>query len=245
VQVRWRWKHEEKGLQMNDTNETEGIVIFGAGKIAEVAHGYFSRDDARPIKAFTCDRSHCGSGIHLGLPLVPFDEIAVRFPPSRFQMFVAIGYHQMNALRADRCAQARALGYRLASYVAPSAWLPAGVAHGDNSLVLDGVTVQPGAKLGRNVALWSGVVVGHHTTVQDDCWLAAGATIGGGSVIGEASFVGLNATIGHEVTVGRRCLLGARTLVTKSLPDERVVADADSNVLRLESGRFLQISKLT
>ena len=219
----------------------EGIVIFGAGKIAEVAHGYFSRDHQRPIVAFTCDREHCTADRFLGLPVVPFDEVEKRYPAQRFGMFVAIGYHRMNALRADRCAQARERGYQLASYVAPSAWLPKGLEHGDNCLILDDVTVQPGARLGRNVALWSGTVVGHHSTVEDDCWLAAGATIGGGSTIGQGSFVGLNATIGHEVRIGRRCLLGARTLVTKDLIDERVVADADSTTLRLDSGRFLQI----
>jgi UDP-3-O-[3-hydroxymyristoyl] glucosamine N-acyltransferase len=104
--------------------------------------------------------------------------------------------------------------------------------------------VQPGASIGRNVALWSGAVVGHHSRIDDDCWLAAGAVVGGGSRVGAASFVGLNATVGHAVSVGQRCLLGARTLVTKDLADERVVADADSATLRLDSGRFLQISRL-
>ena len=96
-----------------------------------------------------------------------------------------------------------------------------------------------------NVALWSGTVVGHHSRIDDDCWLAANVTVGGGSRIGASSFLGLSATVGHAVNVGQRCLLGARTLVTKDLADERVVADADSPTLRLDSGRFLQISKLT
>jgi sugar O-acyltransferase (sialic acid O-acetyltransferase NeuD family) len=222
----------------------EGIVIFGAGKIAEVAHGYFGRDDARPVVAFTADRPHCSADAFLGLPLLPFDEIAERFPPTRFAMFVAVGYHRMNALRAERCEQARAMGYRLASYVSPQAWTPAGFAPGDNCLVLDRVTVQPGASIGRNVALWSGAVVGHHGRIDDDCWLAAGAVVGGGSRVGAGSFVGLNATVGHAVSVGQRCLLGARTLLTKDLADERVVADADSATLRLDSGRFLQLSRL-
>jgi len=223
----------------------QGIVIFGAGKIAEVAAGYFARDDARPVVAFTCDREHCSGSQFLGRPLVAFDEVAERFPPERFGLFVAIGYHALNAVRAQRCADARSLGYTLPSYVASTAWLPEGVAPGDNALILDRVTVQPGARLGRNVALWSGVVVGHHSVVDDDAWLAAGAVIGGGSRIGAGSFVGLNATIGHAVEIGRRCLIGARTLVTKHVADERVVADADSATLRLDSPRFLQISKLT
>ena len=223
----------------------EGIVIFGAGKIADVAHGYFTRDDPRPIVAFTCDRGHGAGRQFKGLPWVPFDELEQHYPPHRFELFVAVGYHELNALRAQRCEQARRRGYQLATYMSTSAWVPAGFKHGDNCMILDQVTVQPGASIGRNVALWTGTVVGHHSRVEDDCWLAAGATIGGGSTIGQACFVGLNATIGHEVRVGKRCVLGARTLVNKDIDDERVVADSDSNILRLDSGRFLQISKLT
>lgn len=223
----------------------KSIVMFGAGKIADVAAAYFARDDDRPVVAFTCDREHCRSNQFLDRPLVPFDEIARHFPPSTHAMFIAIGYHQLNALRSERCRAARALGYELASYIAPSAWLPEGFEPGDNALILDRVTVQPGARIGRNVALWSGVTIGHHSTVEDDAWIAAGAVIGGSSLIGQGCFVGLNATIGHEVTIGRRCLLGARTLITKHVADERVVADADSATQRLDSTRFLQVSKLS
>jgi sugar O-acyltransferase (sialic acid O-acetyltransferase NeuD family) len=223
----------------------EGIVIFGAGKIAEVAHGYFTRDGGRPIAGFCVDRAHARGDRFLGLPLCAFDEVTRHFPPDRFEMFVAVGYHQLNALRAERCAQARALGYRLTSCISPDAWTPSSFEHGDNCLVLDRVSIQPGAMLGRNVALWSGTVVGHHSRIDDDCWLAANVTVGGGSRIGTASFLGLGATVGHAVHIGQRCLLGARTLVTKDVADERVVADADSPTLRLDSGRFLQISKLS
>jgi hypothetical protein len=46
------------------------------------------------------------------LPLVPFEEAARRYPPDDHQMFIAVSYAQMNRLRAERYAQARALGYR-------------------------------------------------------------------------------------------------------------------------------------
>lgn len=219
------------------------IVLFGTGKIAEVAHGYFQRDPQQRVVAFTCDRDYCRAPVHAGLPCVPFDEVHQHFAPDRYEMFIALGYHQLNALRAERYRQAKERGYRLASYIDAGAWVPASLEPGDNRFILDGVTVQPGAGLGNNVALWSKVVVGHHSQVGDHCWLAAGATLGGGCTVGEASFLGLQATVGHGTRVGARCLIGARTLLTKDVADERVIADADSPVLPMDSPRFLKISK--
>lgn len=221
------------------------IVIFGAGKIAEVAYGYFAKAARYRVVAFVCDRGYCGAGEFLGKPCVPFDDAPRRFPPERYGLFVAIGYHALNALRAERYARAKQIGYHLVNCIDPGAWLPENAEIGDNCMVLDGATVQPGARIGNNVALWSGAMVGHHSRVNDHCWLAAGATLGGNCEVGEATFVGLNATLGHGVQVGRRCLIGARALLTKALADERVVADRDSETLRIDSPHFLKISKLT
>ena len=221
------------------------VVIFGTGKIAEVACSYFEQSSQYQVAAFTCDREYCADHLFLNKSCVPFDEVATHFPANEYAMFIALGYHQLNALRAERYHQAKAQGYRLVNYVHANAYVPQGVVLGDNCMILDGVTIQPGARLGSNIALWSQVVVGHHSHILDHCWLASGAAVGGGSRIGQSTFVGLNATIGHEVQIGERCLIGAHTLVTKNLADERVVADTDSTVLPIDSPRFLKISKLT
>src|SRR4051794_37847194 len=93
------------------------LVIFGAGKIAEVVHGLLSDDPHYSVAGFTCDRQFMTHNEKQGLPIVAFEEVENLFSPAAFVMIVAIGYQDINAVRADRCKQAREKGYRLASWI--------------------------------------------------------------------------------------------------------------------------------
>lgn len=225
------------------------LIIFGLGKISDVAYHHFIRDKEYQVVAFTCDaewlsdksddqRQHCG------IPVLPFEDIERHYPPESVAMFVAIGYHELNSVRATKCGQAKAKGYRLISYVSPRAdhgpWLEVG----ENCLILDGVGIQPGVRIGNNVSIWNNVLIGHHSVIHDHCWLAAGATLGGLVDLGERSFVGLNATIGGELAIGTDCFLGAGTLVLKCAPDRSVFVAAGTEKFRLDSKAFIRMTKM-
>lgn len=222
------------------------VVLFGTGKIAEVVTGYLERDGRDRVVAYTVDADWVSGTEHQGRPVVAFEEVEEHYPPDRHAMFIALGYHDLNRVRAERCEQARAKGYRLISYVSPLSWPgPDHVQTGDNCLVLDGATIQPGATIGNDVQVWSSVVVGHHSRVHDHAWVAAGSMIGGGATIGASSFLGLSVTVGHEVTVGERCFLGAGTLVLKDAPARGVYIAPGTEPGRLDVDSFLKITKLS
>jgi sugar O-acyltransferase (sialic acid O-acetyltransferase NeuD family) len=220
------------------------LIVFGAGKIAEVLCDYIQRDSDYEVAAFSCETAFARTGEYCGLPLVPFDDIARLFPPDRYEMHIAVGYHQLNRLRERLFSEAKAKGYRLASFVSSRSWPGRDARVGENCFVADGVSIEPGASIGDNVSLWSNVVVGHHAQIRNHCWLAAGTVIGGGAVVEDRCFLALNVTVGNEVTVGADSILGARTLVTKSLAPKSVVVERDTELFRLDSERFLRISKL-
>lgn len=221
------------------------LVIFGLGKIGEVAYRHILRDATHEVVGFTCDAGWMdGRASHFGLPAWPFEEIERHVPPGSAEMFVAIGYHGLNAARAAKCAEAKAKGYRLASYVSPRADTGPWLEVGENCLILDGVGIQPGVRLGNDVSLWNNVLVGHHSTVGDHCWIAAGATLGGGVSLGERSFVGLNATVGGEVTLGAECFLGGGCLVLKDAPAKSVFVARATDRFRLESDAFVRMTAM-
>ena len=226
------------------------LVIFGLGKIADVAYHHFRRDGAYQIVAFTCDAAWLPDAggepeiRHYGHPVVPFENLERQYPPEAVAMFVALGYHELNAVRARKCGEAKAKGYTLVSYVSPRAdhgpWLEIG----ENCLILDGVGIQPGVRIGDDVSLWNNTLIGHHSTIRDHCWIAAGATLGGGVVLGERSFVGLNATIGGELSIGADCFLGAATRVLKDAPPRSVFIAPATERFRLESDAFLRMTRM-
>ncbi len=227
----------------------EKLVIFGTGMISDVAFHHFVRDGLYQVVAFTCDAAWIdadkdGAPTHHGLPLVPFEEVERTYPPDEVTMFVALGYHELNALRVRKCSESKAKGFRLASYISPKSdhgpWLDVG----ENCLILDSVGIQPGVRIGNNVSIWNNVLIGHHSVIEDDCWLAAGATIGGAAVIGRGSFIGLNATIGGHIKLGFECFLGASTLVLKSAPAQSVFIAKATEKFRLESPEFLRMTMM-
>lgn len=225
------------------------LVIFGIGKISEVAFHHFTRDSGYEVVGFTCDEQWLPPGLpaevrHMGLPVNGFAQIERTFPPDRADMFIAVGYQDLNAVRTAKCAEARARGYRLASYVSSCADQGPWLEIGDNCLILDSVGIQPGVRIGNNVSIWNSSLIGHHSTVHDNCWIAAGATLGGMVSLGASCFVGLGATIGGEVGIGERSFIGAGTLVTKPADAGSVFVERDTEKFRLDSDGFLRITKL-
>jgi sugar O-acyltransferase (sialic acid O-acetyltransferase NeuD family) len=194
------------------------LVIFGVGELADLAHFYFT-EAGRRIAAFTVDAAYLRGNTFHDAPAVAFETISESFPPSRFEMFVAIGYRDLNCKRSERCAIAIQRGYRLASFASPKADLWPGLAVGANCLVMEGNVLQPYSRLGVGVILGSGNLISHHAVVEDYCYLAARVVIGGAARVGHHSFVGLNVTVREKVRIGASCLVGAAALVLKDVPD--------------------------
>jgi FlaA1/EpsC-like NDP-sugar epimerase len=96
------------------------VVIFGNGQVAELALARLREHRRHEVMGFVVDRPFVGEGRLHGLPVRPFDEVASHWPPGQHAMFVAVGPVRVNRLRAERCAQARALGYALVNIVSPA-----------------------------------------------------------------------------------------------------------------------------
>ena len=220
------------------------IVVFGAGKIADVVHASMAGDPKIEIAGFTCDPAFVTEKTKHGLPVVPFDAVERMFPSGDFAMFVAVGYHELNRLRAERCAAARAKGYRLVSWVSPRVSLDPSVTIGENCLVLEGASVQPFATLGDGVFVWSGAVVAHHANVGDYCWLASNSTVSSTTVLGPNCFLGVNVAIGHGLEIGARCIFGAGAVATRDTAPDGVYIAGDTERFRLDSAHFLKFAKL-
>ena len=218
------------------------IIIFGTGKIAEVVFQYFSRDPEIHVVALTVDEAYLKPVAWTSLPLVPFEKIEESFSPDDYELFVAVGYQDLNRLRAERCKRAKSKGYTLFSYVDRSIGVPEDFQWGENCLVLGPQNIQPRVKIGHNVFVWSGVTLGHHSYIEDDVWITSGAQIAGNVAIGAGSFIGINATVVDSIRIGKNSLLGAAVLVTQSLPDESVVIERGTEISRLTSTQFLKLS---
>jgi sugar O-acyltransferase (sialic acid O-acetyltransferase NeuD family) len=190
------------------------VVIFGVGDFASLIWYCLTQDAGRRVVAFTADRPFllCHgermTSLH-GLPVVPFDELPSRYPPDEVELFVGLGFRQINRLRQARYEQARSMGYSFIRHASARASIWPDLQLGENSAVFDGATVQPFAQIGNNVMVRSTAFVAHHVRVDDHAFIAAGATLGGHVQVEQGAFVGLRAVVKDGVRVAAHSFVGA------------------------------------
>lgn len=226
---------------MRDLKMKKPLVIFGAGDIAQLAHAYFTRDSEYAVAAFTVDAAYLKLPEFCGLPVVPFEEVVHRYPPATHELFVAVSYTQLNQVRKEKYLAAKALGYRMASYVSSRASVLNDGQIGENCFILEDNTLQPFARIGNNVTLWSGNHIGHHAVISDHCFIASQVVISGGVEIGESCFIGVNATLRDHIKVGYKCVLGAGTLLLADAEPEGVYLGAATERSKVPSTRLKRI----
>lgn len=218
------------------------IVLFGTGKIAEVVHHFMVHEAGMQVVAFTVDAAYIGDGRKEGLPVVDFASVEKQFKPGEHDLFIALGYHEMNALRARKIAEAKAKGYTLPAFIHAQSGLPKGTPVGENCFIMRDVHIHPKVSIGNDVFVWSGAIIGHHSTLGNHLWITSGANIAGACTIGDHCFFAINSTVGHGVSIGRRCFIGANALVTKDMADEQVVIAQADKPIRLSTDQFLRMS---
>jgi sugar O-acyltransferase (sialic acid O-acetyltransferase NeuD family) len=221
------------------------IVLFGTGKIAEVLLYFLRYHSDYEVAACTVNRAFLSGDSWQGLPAIAFEEVEQLYPPGKYEMFVALGYQELNALRARTCAEAKAKGYTLISYVHPESGLPQDCEYGENCFIMNNVLIHPRVRIGNNVFVWSGAMIGHHSTIGDHCWLTSCANISGVVTVGKSCFFAVNATVAHNVVIGDECFIGANALVTKCAENNQVFLAENTKAFRLNSHQFLRMSNFT
>ncbi|MGF6924158.1 DapH/DapD/GlmU-related protein [Paraburkholderia sp. 40] len=165
------------------------IVVFGISPFSRMVCSLFADSGADTVVR-TAHQRFIPQDEHGDLPFVPFETLPQSHPPHEYEVFVALEHARQNIARAEIAETARQQGYRLASYVSPSAQLGARVVIGEHSLVLEGAIAQYDVRIGNNV------IVGAR------CFFGQGTEIGENAYFGSAVFVDRFSKIGRHCTIG-------------------------------------------
>ena len=132
---------------------------------------------------------------------------------------LGIGIVNLDTGRVALHRKLLALGLALPSIVSPTAVVNRDVAIGDGTVVMDGVVINPGARIGECSIINTHAVVEHDCTVGYGSHIAPGVVLCGGVSVGAQSIVGAGACVLPGVQIGERCLIGAGATVTHDLAE--------------------------
>jgi sugar O-acyltransferase (sialic acid O-acetyltransferase NeuD family) len=219
------------------------LIIFGSAEIAELAYFYFQNDSDYDVVGFTIDDEFIDSESFLNLPLIPFSKVAKYYSPSLYSMHVALSYMQLNKLREKKYFEAKALGYRLPSYVCSKSSYWSDLSVGENCFILENQTIQPSVKIGNNVVLWSGNHLGHGSVIQDHAYISSHVVISGHCTIGSRTFIGVNSTVKDFTTIGEDCFLGMGSIITGDMHNGSVSISTSASILAADDRRAQFLKK--
>jgi sugar O-acyltransferase (sialic acid O-acetyltransferase NeuD family) len=216
----------------------KSLVIFGIADVAKLAHFYFSTDSEYEVVAFTVDATYRTETTFCDLPVIAFEEISKQYAQEQCEIFVALGYSKLNAIRKEKYLAAKALGYRIASFISTNATVLNEGRIGENCFIFEDNTIQPFVTIGNNVTLWSGNHIGHHSTIKDHCFIASHVVVSGGVEVGEQCFIGVNATLRDRIKIGERCVIGAGALLLADAEPEGVYMGVATERSKVPSTRL-------
>lgn len=152
----------------------------------------------------------------LGMPYLGNDEMLPGFKKqySHLCAVLGIGYLGEGDMRQRLVENLRALGVTIPTIISPQAVINEEVKIGEGTVVMDGVVVNSGTRIGKYVIINTRASIDHDCEIGDFTHIAPGVTLSGGVKVGIHSFVGVGATVVQYKTVGDQCIIGAGAVVT-------------------------------
>ena len=201
------------------------VVIFGTLDTAELAHYYLTNDSKYEVVAFTVNQKYLEEdtfvprGTDEIYPVVAFEDLESKYPPSEYLLFAPMTGVKMNTLRKKIYEEGKTKGYKYISYISSKATV-CNNKIGENCFILEDNTLQPFTEIGNNVIMWSGNHIGHHGKIEDHVFFTSHVVLSGHCHVKERAWLGVNATIRDYTTIGEGCLIAMGAMITKNTEDE-------------------------
>lgn len=205
-------------------------IIWGATGQAKVAYDILTSEGAEIIHIFDNNSSLVS----------PFLGIPLSFGPNGMLSFIgSLSHHQLNPSDIDCIA---AIGGAHGEAREKMTLFMEGHGFKPRSLIHKSVLISPTARIGKNVQLLAGAIIGafasigdysiintganvdHDCTIGRNCHLAPRASLAGEITVEDGVFIGTNATILPRLRICAGSIVGAGAVVTKDVAPGYVVA---------------------
>jgi sugar O-acyltransferase (sialic acid O-acetyltransferase NeuD family) len=201
-------------------NKNGRVILQGGGGHAHVVLDCL-RAEGREVSAIFDPQYHHGQ-----LAGVPF---LGRYNPDIEKdalMLIAIGNNQV------RKEVVAATSHAFTNTVHPSVLFSSQSDMGTGNMILHGVIIQTGTRIGNHVIVNTRGQVDHHCVIRDFVHIGPGVTLCGNVSIGEGTLVGAGAVIIPGVKIGAWATVGAGSVVVRDVPDYAVAVGNPARVVK-------------
>jgi carbonic anhydrase/acetyltransferase-like protein (isoleucine patch superfamily) len=91
------------------------------------------------------------------------------------------------------------------------------------------------------VVLWSGNHIGHHSVIQDNCFISSHVVVSGFCNVGANSFLGVNATLANNITIGEDNWIGLGVTIAQNTEPNALFKGARPEPEKIGARRFFKV----
>ncbi len=198
------------------------IVVIGGGGHAKVLISILKRLDGYDVIGYTDVRDN---GPVLGIPYLGSDDVLQNLLDQGIgKAVLGIGQIKNYQIRQKIVTRAKSINFKFPPIVAPSAIINEDVSLDEGVVVMDGVVINSGTRVGAFSIINTKASVDHDCNIAEFVHIAPGVTLSGGVTVERFTLIGTGASVIQGITVGEKCIIGAGSAVMKNcLPNSLYV----------------------
>ena len=150
------------------------------------------------------------------------------------EFVITVGFIKNPATRIKLYNRIKDVGGKLATIIAPTAYVSKYAAIGEGTVVMHHAFVNAGAKIGNNVIINTFANIEHDVIIGDQCHISTGSMVNGDCRIGNNCFIGSQTVLANGIAIGDSIIVGAGSLVRKSI-SEKGIYSGNPTILKIRT----------
>jgi len=194
------------------------IILIGAGGHALSCIDVIEQEGKFKIAGLI------GKKEELGLKICGYNIIGIDNDlPDLFKQykFAHISIGQINTdIRNNIYSQITKIGFSMPTIISPNAYVSNHSDIGNGNIIMHGVIINAGVKIGDNCIINSKALIEHDVQIENGCHISTNSILNGNVKVGTGAFIGSSACIKNNISIGKNSIIGMGLSVRQDLEDE-------------------------
>jgi len=188
------------------------VVVIGGGGHAKVIISILKKRLDYQICGYT---DVTDNGLILDIPYLGDDSILPDLLNHNGinNAVIGIGDTGNSSLRMSLIEKLLHMGFSFPSIISPQAVVNEDIVFGEGTVVMDGVVINSGSKIGRFSIINTRSSIDHDCIIDDFVHIGPGVVLCGGVRIEYNSFIGAGAVVTQYKKIGECCIIGSGAIV--------------------------------
>jgi sugar O-acyltransferase (sialic acid O-acetyltransferase NeuD family) len=199
------------------------LILIGGGGHCKSCIDVIEAEGKYKIEGILDVTDSVGSNV-LGYTIKGDDTLIDQHIEQGFDFLITIGQIKSAEKRKALYHLIKSKKGNLATVLSPSAIISKHSIIGEGTIVMNGVHINCGAKVGNNAILNTGCLIEHDVVVGDHVHVSTHAVINGGAIIRSDCFIGSNAVINQEIVIKGDAVIGAGSVVIANVDESGIYA---------------------